>query len=254
MKPKPLFKTQFPTRAVSLLELVIVVAIIAILAAIAMPNFLNAQTRTKVAVTKSDMKVLATALASYRVAHGSYPEGTDNPANYPEKYASALNNLAAGYYSFRTRAPGGLVAGKDFATLTTPVSYIAVIPLDPFGSKGLTRLPYAYRPSKGRRNGYILTSAGPDADLFAKNGIGNANPSNPYSTAADPNSPARLADINERAVIHALEGTANPTVFNADREQLEPLLEDLTYDPSNGTISEGDLYRLSGRVRMDPDE
>ncbi len=49
----------------TLIEILIVVAIIAILAAIAVPNFLEAQVRSKVSRTKSDMRSVATALESY---------------------------------------------------------------------------------------------------------------------------------------------------------------------------------------------
>lgn len=51
----------------TLIELLIVVAIIAILAAIAIPNFLAAQTRSKVSRTKADMRTIAVALESYFV-------------------------------------------------------------------------------------------------------------------------------------------------------------------------------------------
>ena len=45
-----------------MIELLIVVAIIAILALIAVPNFLEAQVRAKVSRVKSDMRNVATAL------------------------------------------------------------------------------------------------------------------------------------------------------------------------------------------------
>ena len=54
----------------TLIELLIVVAIIAILAAIAIPNFLEAQTRAKVATAYADMKSLGTAIESYALDHG----------------------------------------------------------------------------------------------------------------------------------------------------------------------------------------
>lgn len=59
--------------AFTLIELLIVVAIIAILAAIAVPNLLEAQVRGKVSRVKSDMRSYATALESYAVDNGEYP-------------------------------------------------------------------------------------------------------------------------------------------------------------------------------------
>ena len=59
--------------AFTLIELLIVVAIIAILAAIAVPNFLEAQTRAKVSRAKADMRTEATALETYNIDWGTYP-------------------------------------------------------------------------------------------------------------------------------------------------------------------------------------
>lgn len=57
----------------TLIELLIVVAIIAILAAIAVPNFLESQTRAKVSRAKNDLRSLATAIESYGVDYNKYP-------------------------------------------------------------------------------------------------------------------------------------------------------------------------------------
>src|SRR5688572_5101335 len=86
-------------KAFTLIELLIVVAIIAILAAIAVPNFLEAQVRAKVSRIKNDMRTTSTALESFAVDNNSYPE---------EK------NVAAGGYTSTISLPA----------LTTPVAYI----------------------------------------------------------------------------------------------------------------------------------
>lgn len=62
----------------TLIELLIVVAIIAILAAIAVPNFLEAQTRAKVTRAKADMRSLATAIEAYAVDNSKYPFDWDS--------------------------------------------------------------------------------------------------------------------------------------------------------------------------------
>jgi len=59
--------------AFTLIELLIVVAIIAILAAIAVPNFLEAQTRAKVSRAKADLRTSSIALEAYAVDHNAYP-------------------------------------------------------------------------------------------------------------------------------------------------------------------------------------
>ncbi|HUT25205.1 MAG TPA: prepilin-type N-terminal cleavage/methylation domain-containing protein, partial [Sumerlaeia bacterium] len=59
--------------AFTLIELLIVVAIIAILAAIAVPNFLEAQTRSKIATVYSDFRTLKTGMEAYRVDNSGYP-------------------------------------------------------------------------------------------------------------------------------------------------------------------------------------
>ena len=69
---------RFRIHGFTLIELLIVVAIIAILAAIAIPNFLEAQTRSKVSRVKADMRTLATALESYAVDTNCYPSAEIN--------------------------------------------------------------------------------------------------------------------------------------------------------------------------------
>ncbi len=82
--------------AFTLIELLIVVAIIGILAAIAVPNFLNAQTRAKIANVKADFNAISTAMESYYLDNNHYPT------------------------SFQLQR------------LTTPIAYLGSVPQDPF--------------------------------------------------------------------------------------------------------------------------
>ena len=80
--------------------------------------------------------------------------------------------------------------------------------------------------------------------MAGRPGVGTENP-NPLSTFSDGNTPARLGDINERAVIYVLAGQLDK--INGPLGPyggLQGALEDLTYDPTNGSVSDGDLYRL----------
>jgi general secretion pathway protein G len=96
-------------KAFTLIELLIVVAIIAILAAIAVPNFLEAQVRAKVSRTKADMRTVKTAMECYYVDNNKYPTGASADCDYPH-----------GNARFR------------LWRLTTPISYITSIPVDAF--------------------------------------------------------------------------------------------------------------------------
>jgi len=179
-----------------LIELLIVVAIIAILAAIAVPNFLEAQVRAKASRSYSDMRSLATAIEAYNVDY----------SDYPPVYVGGT--LVLGYTRLNP--------------LTTPVAYITTLPNDPFWSyklypgwppthpcvypfwdpaqvdgqkasaTGLFRYMQEERMRKGR---WLLFGCGPDRD-------------------------------NEASVVMGGSGYL------------------YYYDPSNGTVSDGDIYRF----------
>ncbi|MEI7634031.1 MAG: prepilin-type N-terminal cleavage/methylation domain-containing protein [bacterium] len=87
--------------AFTLIELLIVVAIIAILAAIAVPNFLEAQTRAKISRGKADMRSIRVAVEAYCSDNGKYPP------------ASVVSNMYYGYW-----------------VISTPIAYISNIPPD----------------------------------------------------------------------------------------------------------------------------
>lgn len=63
----------------TLIELMIVIAIIIILAAVAIPNYLRMTDRAKKAALESDLKSLATALETFHTDWGQYPaDGWEN--------------------------------------------------------------------------------------------------------------------------------------------------------------------------------
>lgn len=96
----------------TLIELLIVIAIILILISIALPNFLEAQVRAKVARAKGEIRGLATAMNSYYLDYQIYPSETE-----------------ADMYSIKwTRTSRG------HSWLTSPIKYIASVPSDPFAS------------------------------------------------------------------------------------------------------------------------
>ena len=96
-------------KAFTLIELLIVVAIIAILAAIAVPNFLEAQVRSKVSRVRSDMRSLATALEAYQVDNNKYPPDPNDgklPSDlWSGEHLLAPLNDARGLHHRITRRP-----------------------------------------------------------------------------------------------------------------------------------------------------
>lgn len=201
----------------TLIELLIVVAIIAILAAIAVPNFLEAQTRAKVGRVKADMRTVATAVETYRMDYNCCPALEVGPD------ADGKWILPGRGWPFHRWVP---------SRLSTPVSYITNLTNDPFdptspivpepavwaGGRIWERLEY--RPidycmkaqpgtgSVGRfyRNidrvggKYVIMSYGPDRQLY--------NRTNPPET-----------------------GVSQDLRIYVD------------YDPSNGTVSIGNVIR-----------
>ena len=149
-------------KAFTLIELLIVVAIIGILAAIAVPNFLNAQMRATVTRVISDLKAIETAVEMYGLDNNSYPND--------------------GYRGFFIR-PNGWVQ------LTTPIGYIATGSLhDPFkpdhvgmaGDQDPNTNKALYEMGTGNSRGdasapfneWMVNSLGPDAAFGADGGGG----------------------------------------------------------------------------------
>ena len=93
----------------TLIELLFIVAIIAVLAAIAVPNFLEAQVRAKSSRTSDDMAILGDALEAYALKTGAFPE----------------NLLTTDTLTESLLADNGWALKR----LTTPVAYQTRIPI-----------------------------------------------------------------------------------------------------------------------------
>lgn len=61
-------------RGFTLIEMMIVVAIIAILVSILVPNFIRARAQAQTAACEANLKEIATSLEEYETDHEAYPE------------------------------------------------------------------------------------------------------------------------------------------------------------------------------------
>ncbi len=238
-------------RALTLIELLVVVAIITILAAIAVPNFLEAQTRAKTARVKSDLRSLATALESYFVDHGLYPLNSEGPAGgdpangrarsfltlpvlstpiayiqdsllqdpFPSLYK--VGDTAAGNYSYFNATEQDFLAHMIVREILSETA-----PLSPLGALVNTSTGTVFQgtisPKEANqifRQSWFLTSSGPD----------------------------RLREIHHILIEHGFSptDTASPAPAYGAIGWTQRIGTDpsMVYDPTNGTISRGDIIR-----------
>ncbi|MDX1971275.1 MAG: prepilin-type N-terminal cleavage/methylation domain-containing protein [Candidatus Sumerlaeia bacterium] len=197
-------------KAFTLIELLIVVAIIAILAAIAVPNFLEAQTRSKVSRTKADLRTLVLAIESYAVDYNKAPREY-NTAAPPTGYGDPLLD---GEQASGIIWPGSATS----AGLSTPIAYITTALLtDPFVQQA-DNIPedektFTYQNLRAR----IIQSP---SSAF-------------WPLAVDFYGEWRLCSIGPDRDFSNVKLTAAPITNSAQ----------LSYDATNGTISPGNIWR-----------
>ncbi|MEN6627312.1 MAG: prepilin-type N-terminal cleavage/methylation domain-containing protein [Candidatus Sumerlaeia bacterium] len=208
----------------TLIELLIVVAIIAILAAIAVPNFLEAQTRARVSRAQNDLRSMSLAMETYRLDNGSYP----------------LNEQ----HSWM----GGTRSETDKRLLTTPVSYLSSIPEDVFRRiAGMDADPQSGGSTAYRiyAVGYTATSTAPgyyrSLILYPKTAWMTWSIGPDTLTNTDGYRPLGRVLLNEAAATPGLGVDKNGTYIGATGSYYG-----MRYDPTNGTVSYGDVYRFEG--------
>lgn len=177
----------------TLIELLIVVAIIAILAAIAVPNFLEAQVRSKVSRARADLRSIATAIEAYGV----------DQSKYPRMHHS-------GYWPLIDTSPVG--NGILWVGLSTPLAYITQVGfIDPF-QEGQSANPI-------------------DEQRYTYQNLLIYREKNPASTfwpaALEFYGGWRMCSVGpDKLFSHGFTNSAQ-----------------LVYDPTNGTVSLGNLWR-----------
>jgi len=208
------------SRAFTLIELLIVVAIIAILALIAVPNFLEAQTRAKVSRVKADMRSVAVGVEAYLVDNNKIPV-----------------NLSAAMAGDPQANRGGLPL---FWCMSTPIAYLTTLDIrDPF-SPDLRRSYTQPRDPQWSTSAFLVmvniehfrTQEYPDGNYrgappamycLLSQGPDYARGPRPDGT------PGAHADYARAPLV------PGDTWFHTSR-----------YDPTNGTVSPGDILRWPG--------
>ncbi len=211
-------------RAFTLIELLIVVTIIAILAAIAVPNFLEAQTRSKVSKVKTDMRAVATGLEAYAVDYNRYPPNVLDPAG-----RGNVMNMMSGKMPFVPY------------TLTTPVAYMSRVPLDTFKPRVMQDHVHSFM--------YFNSTNTPNAEnrlayRARVNGKPMTDRSYPeprwvqVSTGPDLKMGTMAQEIAVEGDLPIYQIMVMPMGGMMNMGSIQQ------YDPTNGTVSEGDLVRF----------
>ena len=199
------------SRGFTLIELLIVVAIIAILAAIAVPNFLEAQVRSKVSRVKNDLRALATAIESYAVDSNTYPAPLWSDSEW--RY-------------------------KVYDVLSSPIAYITSAPTDPFGEMKSRRAEDGYSFSFMRWYEYGAGKEG--------KGASEGWNTDPWNDTGYPND-CWLLDCNGPDEIEMPLATLDyPWVGMQPSASNYSEVMAMIYDASNGTMSYGQIQRTGG--------
>ena len=180
---------------------------------------------------RSDMRSLATAIEAYCLDFNAYPLWSVDPSENANGFAAAEAPQLKQVPTFRIKTK----TNEALVTLTTPIAYVLTYFPDQYGpmvkappSREKRRKDITYwlaaiaggkiedntqptfgywRPMDEKASGWILWSPGPDGDY----------------------------DLT-------IENVSD--VYDPSQTAATPKLLDLTYDPTNGAVSNGDLWRI----------
>jgi type IV pilus assembly protein PilA len=157
------------SRGFTLIELMIVVAIIGILAAIAIPNFLRFQLKSKTSEGKVNLAAIRTAEESYLAEFGLYVAAVPAPAAVPGTTKSLWPIPAPGFDTIGW-GPEGAVFFM-YAITVAGQGYTASADADLDGNTNAQAWAYA-KPNAGARVAANAASACGVATLAADNQVG----------------------------------------------------------------------------------
>ena len=214
----------------TLIELLIVVAIIAILAAIAVPNFLEAQVRSKVSRAKADMRSVATAVEAYRTDYNRYPAD------------GVAYNSTFGTEPYKSIAADAPVRDNPLLLVTTPVAYITSVPREPFTRQLVTFwYPTSQAPMYNYSSVYCWIGNTEAWQLGPPPLPGQRKADWAFSSVGPdryPGGGSNLAFGLEYAITRP-----PPDMSSSDGDRWGGGIPNI-YDPTNGTVSWGDISRV----------
>jgi len=135
-------------RGFTLIEMMIVVAIIAILVSILVPNFMRARAQAQTAACEANLKEIATALELYQTDHEAYPDVTalTDVTNTEPNLGSYLRQTPidpvapTGFYQYETT---GYDTGSATYTIVCPGSHDPATLTSISGTSGGTHITYS---------------------------------------------------------------------------------------------------------------
>jgi type II secretion system protein G len=226
-------------RGFTLIELLIVVAIIAILAAIAVPNFLEAQTRSKISRVKSDMRTIVTATEVYHLDNNAFPTGFGLSVSDTDRWRFGLWLLSTP------------IAYISDANLQDPMEKRFVPPQHPTEST----IQYNAVANDGgtNRRGVILSEflrftgrapQGTSVVGFGSDGFRLQPGTKATAYMLFSNGPDQRGGFGAFDAANNPEGDVEIRILESDTNPGAFL--DVIYDPTNGTLSSGNVWRSGG--------
>lgn len=223
----------------TLIELLIVIAIILILIAIALPNFLEAQTRAKAVRSQGDCRALGIAVESFRIDRNYLLIDIWDDDSF-----EGLQRLIRYFGTIANPNKATRLQRDVMAPLTTPVAYITAIPQDPFLHDAKNRS--TDETWTGQLDTYTYFDRDPNVPDVAdgKNRPGSNSWQDDHNINAYHPGQQSLSQVKRLA-----DGEFALIGVGPDGGVVQSGYRGLPYSPTNGTSSNGNItWRSAGTV------